>query len=249
MSSGDRSWGDGGYYYYSKYKVRTFGLRCFFEDITREELNQIILWLSKDSCGKLIFDDRKDVYYMVRPAGVTDLEPFGVRHGWMNQMTYSGTFTCQMTAYDPLGVMNISSTEDGAMTEDYSYCGILPSSMMPPEPVTTDTSFLIYNCGTNRCEPVIELAGSAPSGVTIRNLSNGTTCTLVALPEEGTVRIDGAIGKVTVVTEGGEEEAFELHDDGYISLESYGVIFRDVIVQTTAGSNLLTVTGFIPTTQ
>lgn len=249
VSSENRSWMDGGYYYNSKYQIRTFNLKCFFEDITREELNQILLWLSKDSCGKLVFDDKKDVYYMVRPSGLTNLEPYGVRHGWMNQVTYSGTFTAVMTAYDPLGVMDITSVEDEALGTDYSYCGILPASMMPPEPTVSDTSFLVYNCGTHRCEPVIELKGSAPSGMTIRNISNGTSCALVGLPEEGIVRVDGRLGLVAVVTEGGEEDAFELHDDGYITLESYGTIYRDVVIQTTSESNRLTVAGFIPTTQ
>lgn len=236
-------WRDGGYYYQSKYKVRTFKLRCFFEDATPEDLNRIVLWLSKDSCGKLVFDERKDVYYIVRPTGTTEFSAYPVRHEWMNQDTYSGTFVAVLTAHDPLGFMELTSLSEPSVTTDYTYSGIMDDNMMPSSPSLSDTYFLVYNCGTHPCDMTIDIAGSAPSGLTIRNLSNGTSCKIVGLPSDGALHIDGQLGKVTVITEGNETDAFDLHDEGYITLSPYENIYRDLLVQTAEGSNALKVCG------
>lgn len=76
---------DGGYYYGSKYKTRTFSLKCFFEDLTMERIHAITRWLSKDSLGKLVFDERPTVYYRVRPTGKFVPTMYAGEHEWMNE--------------------------------------------------------------------------------------------------------------------------------------------------------------------
>lgn len=59
--------------------------------------------------------------------------------------------------------------------------GILTAAMMPPAPVVSGGSFLVYNPGTERARTVIRLAGDAGDGVLIRNLTTGQRCKIVNL--------------------------------------------------------------------
>ena len=243
VSSTDVTSRDGGYYHSSRYKSREFKLKCYFEDITYETFTNMRRWLAKDKVGKLVFDTRPDVYYWVRPTEHINPATYSAEHGWLSQPLFSGTFTVTLTAFNPFGFMRIISyenLEDGIMTR---YSGILPREMMPALPDVADTDFLVYNPGTQRCETVIELAGSAPSGLVIRNLSNGSCCKIAGLPAEGSVIIDGTLGRVSTYYNSIEEDAFELHDEGYIILESFGDVYRDVSVQATSGSNQLALIG------
>ena len=234
---------DGGYFHSAKLKTRVFSLNCFFEDVTMATLYDIGTWLSKDAVGKLIFDDRPAVYYIVRPTSKFEPSIYGRRQDWMNQLTYSGTFTATFTAFSPFGYMEHTEYYDMDKYGESSYSGILCSEMMPPLPSPTDTSCLLYNCGTQPCDTVIEVCGRAPSGLTIRNISNGTSCVITTLPASGTIVIDGELGKTTFVNNGIESEAFEYHDEGYITLDSYGRIYRPVVATAKGGENKIYISG------
>jgi len=67
--------------------------------------------------------------------------------------------------------------------EDYDpegasvYCGMLHNDEMPAEPTTGSRSFLLYNPGTETCETLIRIGGSAgTNGITIKNSTNDTEC-------------------------------------------------------------------------
>ena len=118
-----------------------------------------------------------------------------------------------------------------------SYCGILESQMMPTAPTTSSRQFQVYNCGTEDADTIITLAGSAPNGMTITNLSNGNVCTLVSLPASGTLTIDSRQGLVSDAN----GPAFEHHNDGFIRLVPYYPDITNLKVTYSSSSTTLTV--------
>lgn len=109
----------------------------------------------------------------------------------------------------------------------------------------------MYNCGTEPCGLNLTLRGSAPNGVTFRNLSNGTKCKLKTVPQAPavlSVNADSCRVRYGYGDDIGEpwldtfEDAFEYHEDGYITLVP-GDVIRDVGVSWSKGSNLIKVTS------
>lgn len=227
---------NGGYFHSASYKSRVFKLKCYFEDLTAAGIYKIISWLSKDSAGKLVFDDRPNVYYEVRPTAQFSPTTYTCRHDWMNQVVYSGTFTAEFTAYFPFGYMTRTSYDDADECGESNYSGILPSSMMPEVPgaqaLTKErTSFLIYNPGTQPCCLNFEIkTDNLPNGSTIRNITNGTKYVFTGTgnnPGSITVKVDGDTGRT--YRQGASLvwiDANELHDEGYVTLEPYGVLYQ-----------------------
>lgn len=72
---------DGGYFYGTRTKVRSFDLKCYYEDITLAQREALRRWLSKDTVGNLVFDCRPHVSYEVRPTKVVS----GKRYATYNQ--------------------------------------------------------------------------------------------------------------------------------------------------------------------
>ena len=141
------------------------------------------------------------------------------------------------TAYWPFGYMKYKSyagtDKDGAT----NFCGILPSSMMPAAPTTSSTEFLVYNCGTEKCDTQIIIGGTAANGLTLTNQTNGTKCVLTSLPASGNLTIDSFVG--TVRTSVGINYAY--HDKGFIRLDPCAAI--DVSASWSASSNIINLHG------
>ena len=214
--STDPSWKHGGYYFGNSAKIREFKLKCYFEEITIATREKIRRWLGRNTKGKLIFDDRPFVYYNVRPSDVTSGEIYN------DTGKYSGTFTVVFTAYEPFGYLtrkyNTSSTKDGA--EDY--CGMIASSLMPAAPTVSDTSFQVYNPGTETCGLDIIIRGSTDNPIRFVNQRNGSVCVISSLPGSRYLDINGDTGFVkikTSVSGTAYEPGFAYHDKGYIRLE------------------------------
>lgn len=103
------------------------------------------------------------------------------------------------------------------------YCGIIDASEMPPPPGLNDAYFLLYNCGTQPCDTIIRIAGTAKNGLTLSNRTNGQKCSLVSLPDPaiGYLEINSTYGTVELVNGATRSTQFEYHDDGFLRLESY----------------------------
>lgn len=213
----------------------------FFEDITIQKREQIRQWLDQKTSGELIFDDRPFVYYNVRPTKTVTGKLYISRHDGVSTDTYSGTFTVTFTAYEPFGYQKYKYytglDEDGASR----YCGMLEENEMPPQPETTDTEFLLYNCGTEPCHTKITIAGEADDGLMIHNKTNGTWCKITSLPETGSLVIDSRLGSVSVINNGTETLDFQYHDEGFQKLEPAGVIMEDIWLTTEANSASATI--------
>ena len=228
----------GAYWYGNDISPREFELPCFYEDITWEQLEDIFQWVDRNSKGKLVFDDRPDVYYLVRPTK----EPTGDRYvghyscSSPDELVYSGRITLQFTAYDPFGYLNLKelvSWDNDAKIGN----GLILASMMPP--TSTDLGdHLIYNPGTEDTPLRIKIAGTAPNGLTIHNYTTGEVCKLVSLPDNDTLVIDGATGMVAFNST--KAAAFEFHNDGYIHLASCVPYQRDMVVVWATGSKNIT---------
>lgn len=122
---------------------------------------------------------------MVRPTKAFEPELYEHVLDGNSFPTYSGTFSMTLSAYDPFGYLTKTVCEsEEELFEMASYCGILFSDQMPDSPTPDSMRFLVYNCGTELCGLNFYFRGTAPSGMTLRNLTNGTKCKLTALPAE-----------------------------------------------------------------
>lgn len=212
----DVEWKDGGYYYGANAKVRVFTLKCYFEEIdiaTRQKIKQ---WVRRDSVGKLVFDDKPFVYWIVRPAKI----PVGNWYLDSNE-SHSGTVTITFNAYEPFGYMTRKSNTAQDDDDAGDYCNIIDQIEMPDEPQAGDTSFDIYNPGTESCGLTIEISGSTDNPFRFYNETNGSKCEFGDLPTSTMrVKIDGDTGYVSAYLAGSEstESGFAYHDKGVVKL-------------------------------
>lgn len=218
----DVDWRHGGYYFDSKAKVRTFTLKCFFEEITVATRQAIKEWVRRDSGGVLIFDEMPFVYWNVRPGKI----PVG---NWCldNNEKHSGTVTITFNAYDPFGYLTRkSNTMTPSPDHAEDYCNMIDTADMPAAPTTSSTYFDIYNPGTEDCGMSIELAGTAGKPFRFFNELNKTSCAFESLPTNNLhVAIDGDSGFVSVFMAGSDESesGFMYHDKGVLRLSpNYG---------------------------
>ena len=213
----DVAWRSGGYYYGNAAQKHVFQLKCFYEEITIEQREKIRKWLHRNTSGKLILDDMPFVYWNVRPTKRVDGQEY------IDCGRYSGTFTLELTAYDPFGYLtrksNSASDDDGAE----QYCGIIDSSMMPAAPGTSTRNFMVYNPGTENCGMMIKLAGTASKPIRFFNNTNGTMCVISALPTGGVILdLNGDTGLVKVYTSANPSNysnGFAYHDYGMVRLD------------------------------
>ena len=212
--SADVDWKDGGYYYSSKLKVRTFTLKCYFEEIDLTTRQRIKYWLKRGTSGMLVFDSMPFVYWNVRPGKI----PVG---NWYNDLndSHSGTVTITFNAYEPFGYLTRkSNTEFNRDDGNLDYTHMIDASDMPADPTTSSTSFQIYNPGTEECGLSIEFGGSCSHPVRFFNERNGSECVFGSLPSNNlALSIDGDTGYVRMVLTG--ENGYAYHDKGVVNLK------------------------------
>lgn len=226
----------GGYYYGSQAKIREMTLECYFEGITLKTFEDMICWIHSDNKGDQVFDDRPFVVY----SAVVWKKPTGKVYTIKNENdineVYSGTISIFFKCYEPFGKMTYNAYDtydvDGAM----AHCGIIEKSEMPDKISPSVGTYLVYNPGTEVCDTIIRVAGSAPNGLTIEN-SSGDICKQVSLPSSGYLEINSDYGTVKAMPT--NELAFEYHDDGYIRLLPCTPYERDVEVVYTEDSNIV----------
>lgn len=209
---------DGSYYYGEQAKPREFTVECFFQGITMDTFERMTQWISRKTYGELIFDDRPFVYYMAKPMKKPSAKVYSFV-GPSGEQLYEGTITFYFKAFDPHGFMKYITYSGEDVDHAEEHCGIIEESMMPDAPDVTTRDFLVYNPGTEKCPMTIRIGGTAPNGLTIENLTNGDVCKIKSLPPSGYLEIDGKAGKVSNLGAGFDGLAFEMHDEGYITLE------------------------------
>ena len=218
---------DGSYYYGEQAKPREFTVECFFQGITMDTFERMTQWISRKTYGELIFDDRPFVYYMAKPMKKPSAKVYSFVSPSGEQL-YEGTITFYFKAFDPHGFMKYITYSGEDVDHAEEHCGIIEESMMPDAPDVTTRDFLVYNPGTEKCPMTIRIGGTAPSGLTIENLTNGDVCKIKSLPPSGYLEIDGKAGKVSNLGAGFDGLAFEMHDEGYITLEPCTPYLRDL---------------------
>ena len=216
----DIEWRHGGVYFDSKARIRTFALKCYFEEIDVARRQAIKEWVRRDSNGMLVFDDMPFVYWVVRPADI----PVG---NWYidNNEKHSGTVTIKFKAYEPFGYL-IRKYNNGQNDGAEDYCNLIDYSDMPAAPTTSSTSFEVYNPGTEACGMSIELAGSTNNPFRFFNDGNGTSCVFTGLPGNNLrLEINGDTGFVGMHAANSTEieNGFVYHDRGIVRLDAnYG---------------------------
>lgn len=114
--------------------------------------------------------------------------------------------------------------------------GVLLTSQTPDTIITSGLnatkSFLLYNCGDERADPVIRIAGDVGTGISIYNNATGQTCTVIGITKALTsnvskwLEIDSATGKVYLTDGTTPAMAFLYHDNGFVQLEGAAPIDR-----------------------
>ena len=234
----------GGYVYGTKVSARTFDLDCFYEDLSIEQVENIIRWISREQKGRLVFDDRPWVYYDVYVSA----KPTGTiwEHDWFDRVNYmsSGQMTLHFKAYSPFGCMAYKTYNDIDIDGAAKRSGIVEAAKMPPAVQPQAGTYLLYNPGTEYAYTRIEIGGTAPNGVSIYNSTTNERCSLVSLPEDPNyLVIDADYGYVKELPTNPDGYAYEYHNDGYIRLAPCIPYDRDVIVRTAAGSANIAVQG------
>lgn len=229
----DVAWHPGGYYYGNNPKPREFKLKCFFEEITLKEREDIRKWLHRDTCGQLKLMDYPFVYWNVRPTKLITGEIY------LDSGRYSGLFDLTMTAYEPFGYLTRKSNEPTDDDNANDYCDLIATSEMPAAPTKAGRTFNIYNPGREACGLRIMVSGTVSNPLEFLNTTNKTRCILTSLPASNlTLDIDSDTGMVRTYASGQEANAewgFGYHDRGFIRLEP-GMNKIDIMEQNSQGN-------------
>lgn len=124
----------------------------------------MIQWLHRDVTGDLVFDERPFVTYTAttwkKPTG----KVYSIRKDDGIEELYSGTMSVFFKCYDPFGRMAYTAYDTYDTDNAQAHCGIIESREMPEALSPTLGTHLIYNPGTEICDTVIRIGGTAPNG-------------------------------------------------------------------------------------
>lgn len=165
---------------------------------------------------------------------------------------HSGTFTIELTAYDPFArVIPTYIPTDGTESDIApivlatvsNELMVLQQAEMPAAPTTASTEFLMYNCGNQYAHTVIQLAGEGD--VTLTNLTTGQVCEIKGLTNAATttqnkwIELDSATGRC-VLTDGTTPVLdYSYHDYGYIVISPCDQFYRNLEVTCTGHSDII----------
>lgn len=255
---------DGAYYYGNHVEPREFVLRCYYEELTQRDKEDIMHWFGRNTKGRLIFDERDYVYYDVIPNARVEFDDY--RGMTCNGLRYKGILTIYLKAYCPFGkllpgsmvnnvpaigidfIVGVSIIGEATLAADDETIVLYKYRMPSTNYDVTGTSFYIYNMGTEATPLRIKIAGTAESG-TITNVTNGKKCVINGMTTGNTtdvgksVYIDAETGRVTLVGSLDTQLAFEMHDYGYIWLDPCTPFVRDIEVSYTDESKTITSAG------
>lgn len=237
---------DGGYFYGTSTSPKEFSLRCYFEEkhINEGVLTRIEQFFTPGRTGKQVFKKRPWVYYV---ATVTSLDTSLITN-YLN-----GIVTITQKAYYPYGQHEGTSLTDLDLNDPIILhnSALLADDRTPvnyygsiDEPLTEQTSILLYNGGTIPAAVAIEIAGSVGKGVSIYNRATKQMCRFVALSKAttsdvGKYVISDAINGKTVLTDGKTSQlSYQYHDYGFLNLKPAYPIFRNISVSYEGGTEI-----------
>ena len=224
----DIAWHNGGYYYGNAAKAKEFTLKCYYEEITRKQREDIRKWLHRNTSGNLMFDSMPFVYWKVRPSKIIDGQEY------IDSGRYSGTFTVTFKAYEPFGYLTRKSNSGSETDNANDYCDLILTSQMPAAPTTSSRTFNVYNPGREVCGLSMYLSGSTSNPIEFLNSTNGSRCIIQSLPRTSLVLdINAETGMITTHTNGSTANAY--HDRGYLSLNP-GLNQIQILEKNSAGS-------------
>ena len=236
---------DGGYFYGVTTNPKDFVLRCYYEmaDVRDGIMTAIGQCFKAGRTGRLVFAKRPWCWYT---ATVVDIDTSRM----LNYM--NGLITIKLRAYHPFARCDqtVPAASDPFYNDMINNSGMLTDAEKMPttqlvsggSDLTQETSFLLYNPGTERTHVAIEIAGDVVDGVSVSNSTTGQTCKFVAMSKAITTDVskyivtDAMNGK-TVLTNGTTSQlAFLYHDSGFIELEPSYPIIRNISASYTNGS-------------
>lgn len=227
------AWHNGGYYYGNAAKAKEFKLKCFFEEITIKQREDIRKWLHRDTHGQLMFDRMPFVYWNVRPTKIVTGQEY------IDCGRYSGLMDITFTAYEPFGYLTRKSNGEENDDNATDYCDLIKTSEMPASPTTSSRTFDIYNPGREVCGLRIKISGSVSNPIEFLNTTNKTRCIINSLPANNLVLdIDSDLGIIKTYLANNPANAdrgYAYHDRGYIRLEP-GMNKIDIMEQNSSGS-------------
>lgn len=248
---------DGGYMYGMSLKPKEFVLRCYFEDkgIKNGIMDRIHYLFKRGKTGKLVFHERPWLWYN---ATVTEIDTSDLKS------KYNGIVTIYMKAYYPFARTDLVSIDSSIsdqidLTRNSGF--LYEADRIPPteiagysdgvKVVSSETSFLLYNPGTEAAKTAISIAGNAPAGFKIVNNTNGEVCRIStaspALYGDGYwLTVDGMNGKVYLTNGISASMAFLYHDYGFIELEPAYPIIRQMTITYTKNSNTAQLRNYTP---
>jgi hypothetical protein len=162
----------------------------------------------------------------------------------------NGFVTIQLTAFWPFGFTDYDCLEDYYGNDMIDNSGILPEDLMPDREfnsITTGSTILLYNGGTEYARCSIDIAGNVGSGLTLFNRATNQECGFKGLNAGSAtkyVHLDGINGSCYWVSGDSDNSkpAFIYHDYGFIDLAPNSPI-RDIVVSGESGTNTLTIDG------
>ena len=236
----------GGYFYGLTKEPKEFILRCFYDEkhINKGIMEKMHWVFRKGNSGKLVFQKRPWCYYYATVIDVDDTEVFN----YLN-----GVIKITMKAYYPFA----RSDDMYYPSNRLDYFDVMETtaffdseSMMPAmdiageSTITSATSFLLYNPGNEFADVGIEIAGNAPTGVIIKNLTTNQECKFIALTSEATTTVnsyvcyDGINGKCILKSPTQANINSLYHDYGCINLAPGYPVTRNIVVSEIDGDTV-----------
>ena len=230
---------DGGYWYGSTVKPKTFDLDCYFEDITSLQIKKAQTLFNRGRTGELIFSDRPFLAYTATVTEWSRPEIYGLKNGLI---------TLHLTAYYPFALMDrlfVADFEEyGSEYEELvrDSTGVLTEAKTPVNIIdttpalTTATQFFLYNPGDEKADTIIRIAGDVGTGVSIYNAATKQTCTIKGITKALTstagkwLEIDSGTGKVYLTNGTTPVMSFLYHDNGFVQLEGAAPINREITI-------------------
>ena len=234
---------DGGYYYGVTRKPKEFTLRCYFEDdaLDRGIMERIYSLFRTGKSGKLIFSRRPWCYYYATVTSLPHPELSNYFNGLITitmQATYPFARSDDMY-YDPYEDRELRDEKHSMLL--LSSTGLVESEAMIPTMsftnLTTRTSVILHNPGTEFAPLNITASGDAGMGVVIRNNTTNQECRIIAMDKEHTtdvnksVYIDGMNGCTSLIGLESPKPAFIYHDYGFIHIAPSYPVIRNIYVE------------------
>lgn len=241
---------NGGYWFGTMIEPRVFSLNCVYEDMPDSIMFDVLRWFDRRKDGELIFGNRPYAVYKVRPTKEIVFGDYPHRD-YKGNLIHSGTCTIELTAYSPFAKVAVPYIPNDVIADDTDFAEalvahelmVLPESKMPATPTTSSTSFLMYNCGSEPANTVLNVAGNGT--ITFTNEETGQTCVVKPTTAATTsaskwLELNSRNGTCYLADSSSKTLKYDMHDYGYITIAPCNQYERNIEVMTTASSATIT---------